>query len=203
MRLYMVRHGETLWNQERRLQGQADAPLSERGREQAKALAPVFRNGVAPELVVSSDLARAHDTARLIGFPEPRLDRRFREIDVGEWTAKLIDDIKAQDAAGYRGWRAGAYTPSGGEDWSDFTARNLAGIRDLVTSGLRTALVVAHGGVIRAACDALIGLPPAKVVPVGPATVTIFDVEIEGDAISARLEGFNLAPQAPVLDAPD
>jgi probable phosphoglycerate mutase len=203
MRLVMIRHGETLWNSEHRLQGQADAPLSPKGRAQAAALAPVFANGLAPDVVVASDLPRARDTAAIIGFPNATLDPRFREIDVGSWTAKLIADIKAVDPKGYKGWRAGTHTPEGGEPWSAFVARIVDGIRDLAKGGAETVLVVAHGGVIRAACEALVGLIPANVVPVGPATLTIFDVELEGDGIVARLEGYNLAPRTPHLGAPD
>lgn len=203
MRLLMVRHGETLWNSEHRLQGQADAPLSPKGRAQAAALAPMFANGLAPDLVIASDLPRARDTAAILGFPGARLDARFREIDVGSWTAKLIADIKAVDPKGYKGWRAGTFTPEGGEAWASFLARIVEGIKDVARLGAGTVLVVAHGGVIRAACEALVGLVPANVVPVGPATVTIFDVEIEGETLVARLEGYNLAPQNPHLGAPD
>lgn len=203
MRLFMVRHGETEWNSERRLQGQADAPLSDKGRAQATALAPLFANGFAPDVVVTSDLPRATATAAILGFPEARLDARFREINVGQWTARLIADIRAEDEAAYKGWRAGSFTPPEGETWAVFKGRVAEGVRTLAAEGHESALVVAHGGVIRAACEALIDLSPSKVVPVGPATVTIFDVEDGEDGLVARLEGFNLAPHAPDLGAPD
>jgi glucosyl-3-phosphoglycerate phosphatase len=203
MRLFLVRHGETEWNAERRLQGQADAPLSALGRRQASALAPVFANGLLPDFVVSSDLPRARDTAALLGFAEPQFDARLREIDVGAWTGKRIVDIRADNLVAYQGWRAGTFTPSGGEPWPAFKDRVLQAIRDLAALGHNSVLAVAHGGVIRAACEALVGLKAANVVPVGPATVTIFDVEATADGLSARLEGYNLAPQTPILAAPD
>lgn len=203
MRLILVRHGETTWNAEHRLQGQADAPLSEKGKAQAAALAPAFANGLAPDLTVASDLPRTRETARLIGFPDAVPDPRWREIDVGVWTAKKIADIRAADEAAYKGWRAGTFTPDGAESWAAFRARIEGAIRDVAGRCEGTALVVAHGGVIRAACEALVGLAPARVVPVGPATATIFEVSIEDGALLGKLEGYNLSPRETRLGAPD
>ncbi|MGL5136402.1 MAG: histidine phosphatase family protein, partial [Beijerinckiaceae bacterium] len=103
MRLVIARHGETEWNSAHRLQGQADAPLSELGRAQAAALARVFRNGLAPDRVVASDLPRAAASAVLMGFAGATPDARFREIDVGEWSGRIIADIQAEDMAAWRG----------------------------------------------------------------------------------------------------
>ncbi|MBU6423779.1 MAG: phosphoglycerate mutase family protein, partial [Chloroflexi bacterium] len=84
--LYFVRHGESEANAARRYAGQADSPLTERGRQQAEAVAAALR-GVRLDRVVSSDLSRARDTAAAIArehglavevFPE------LREVDVGE-----------------------------------------------------------------------------------------------------------------------
>src|SRR5919206_3871545 len=85
-RLLIVRHGESTWNAEERLQGQLDPPLSERGREQARALgAAVDLTGFPPERIVCSDLTRARETAELLGVAPGRYDERWREIDIGEW----------------------------------------------------------------------------------------------------------------------
>src|ERR671929_2443690 len=85
-RLILVRHGESTWNAEERLQGQLDPPLSERGREQSRALAAaVDLTGFPPERIVCSDLTRARETAELLGVAPGRYDERWREIDIGEW----------------------------------------------------------------------------------------------------------------------
>src|SRR5919109_2161839 len=83
-RLILVRHGESTWNAEERLQGQLDPPLSERGREQSRALAQMV-DGLPDERVVCSDLGRARETAELMGLRPGRYDDRWREIDVGSW----------------------------------------------------------------------------------------------------------------------
>src|SRR5215207_1622525 len=94
-RLILVRHGESTWNAEERLQGQLDPPLSERGREQSLALAGVV-DGMPEERIVCSDLGRARETAELIGLRPARLDPRWREIDVGEWGGRQAAEIDAQ-----------------------------------------------------------------------------------------------------------
>lgn len=203
MRLVMARHGETEWNTVRRLQGQADAPLSARGQEQAAALAPMFRNGLAPDDVVASDLPRARQSAAIMGFAGARLDPRFREIDVGAWSGRMIAEIQAEDMDAWRSWRAGCHTPPGGESWAVFKQRVLAGISDLAAAGAATVLVVAHGGVIRAACEALVGLSAGHVVPVGPASLTLFAIESTPTGLMARLEGYNVAAAHIHLGAPD
>src|ERR1044071_4469856 len=78
-RLILVRHGESTWNAEERLQGQLDPPLSDRGSEQSRALAAIV-NGVRDDRVVCSDLSRARETADLIGLRPGRYDERWREI---------------------------------------------------------------------------------------------------------------------------
>ncbi len=115
MRLILVRHGETVWNAERRLQGHAHAPLSDRGVKQARDAAKFFSDGQAPGLVVSSDLSRACHTAELLGFSDFEADPRLCEVDLGEWTGRWIEEIETSAKGAYRDWRLGAYTPPQGE----------------------------------------------------------------------------------------
>ena len=82
MRLLLVRHGETEWNAARRLQGQADIALSDRGRDQARRLRPVIE-ALRPDRVVTSDLLRAAETfvdlvAVTLGVP--RGERTVRRL---------------------------------------------------------------------------------------------------------------------------
>src|SRR3954454_15493726 len=108
-RLVLVRHGQSTYNAQQRLQGQADPPLSDTGRDEARALA-----GVLPpfEQVVTSDLARASETAALLGYPEARRDERWREIALGEWQGRPLADFADETAYS---WRGGAITPARGE----------------------------------------------------------------------------------------
>jgi probable phosphoglycerate mutase len=194
MRLILVRHGETVWNAERRLQGHADAPLSSRGIEQARHAAKFFASGPAPSLVVSSDLSRARHTAELLGFTEFATDERLREMDLGEWTGRWIEEIEASDRGAYRDWRLGSYTPSDGEGWKPFRERVGSAIGEAVERSHGDVVIVAHEGVVRAACDVLVGLPPANVSPIAPTAITIFEVNRSAQSHSARLVAFNITP---------
>ncbi len=199
MRLLLVRHGQSEWNAGRVLQGQADVPLSALGRDQAAALAPTVA-ALAPERAVTSDLLRATATAAILGHADARPEPTLREIDVGVWQGRAIPDLQAEDAAAYAGWRAGTHRPEGGEDWATFAARVQRAIRsEAASGGARTLLAVCHGGVIRAALDAFLGLRPKHVLPVAPASLTV--LRLNGDV--AKLELYNFRPGAPELGAPD
>jgi len=194
MKLILVRHGETVWNAERRLQGHADAPLSERGVDQARRAARFFADGPAPGLVVTSDLSRARRTAELLGFSDVTTDERLREMDLGDWTGRLIDEIEASERGAYREWRLGSYTPPQGETWRQFRDRIGAAIDEALRAQDGDIVMVAHEGVVRAACDILVGLPPSSMSPVAPAAITIFDINRAAHPHRARLVAHNIAP---------
>ncbi|RVI15478.1 histidine phosphatase family protein [Sinorhizobium meliloti] len=197
-RIILVRHGESAWNSVRRLQGQADIGLSARGEAQATALRATIE-AMRPDHVIASDLLRARHTAALLGYPHAQLSPALREIDVGDWTGRAIGDLMAEDQDAYLGWRAGTYAPRGGERWQEFRDRVTAGLGKAVSIPGERLLVVCHGGVIRALLDGLLGLPPKRIIPVGPASVTVLAHKPGG----MRLETFNFSPDGPVFDAPD
>lgn len=196
--LFLVRHGETEWNAKRRLQGQTDIGLSDHGRAQARALAPLVAAQV-PDLAVTSDLIRASETAALLGHADAAPRPGLREQSLGQWSGRDIADLTRDAPDAYRAWRAGRLTPPEGEDWPAFRARVKTALCAALDDCDRAALAVCHGGVIRAALDALIGLPPARIIPVGPASLTI----LAHDGTDFRLEAFNVTGGKVVLDAPD
>jgi probable phosphoglycerate mutase len=201
-RLIFVRHGESEWNASRRLQGQADMELSARGRDQARALIPIVAS-LAPDHAVVSSLKRAVQTAELLGFPEAEKMDALREVDVGEWTGASIDDLIARDAKSYRGWRMGAHTPPGGESWTTFKDRINRAIESLLSGDASRIVAVSHGGVLRALLEGLIGLSPARIVPVGPGSITVLRHNAVNGACEVRLELFNFAPGGLALDVAD
>ena len=195
-RLIFVRHGETDWNAARRLQGQADIPLSAEGLRQAEALRELVAR-FGPDGTVASDLRRTRETSAALGYPSPQLDPRLREADLGEWTTRSIDQLRAEEPETYAAWRAGDFTPPGAEGWDDLLARVAAVVDELREAG-GCQLVVTHGGPIRAACLHLLGLHPRHVLPVAPASVTVIEVNSR-----PRLGVYNLTARPLALDAPD
>jgi broad specificity phosphatase PhoE len=172
-RLILVRHGESTWNAEERLQGQLDPPLSERGREQSRALAPML-GGVPDDRVVCSDLGRARETAELLGLRPARFDRRWREIDVGEWGGEVAAEIDAQGTE-LTNWRGGPRKAPSGESWDDFFARVAGAVDELVAAG-GPWLVVCHGGCIRVAVAHVTGADALALGSPPNASATVFEV---------------------------
>ncbi len=199
MRVLLVRHGQSEWNAARRLQGQADIGLSDLGKSQAEALRPVIA-AVAPCRAIASDLERVRQTARRIGAVAPRFTAGLREIDVGHWTGRPIAEIRAEDEQAYQGWRAGTSAPPGGEVWTDFVARVAQVIEHERQDPCDNLLVVCHGGVIRALLQHYVGLSPAQVIPVAPASLSAFRL---GAGKPPRLELFNYSPDRLEFGAPD
>jgi broad specificity phosphatase PhoE len=172
-RLILVRHGESTWNAEQRLQGQLDPPLSERGRAQARALAPVVQAlGVPEERIVASDLTRATETAELLGVRPAAFDPNWREIDVGEWGGRTAAEIDARGGE-LTNWRGGPRTAPDGEAWDLFAARVMDAVDGLLVQG-GTWLVVCHGGCIRVATGHLTGADPLRLGSSPNGSLTLF-----------------------------
>lgn len=163
--LIVLRHGETTHNAAGIWQGQLDVELSEVGREQARAAAPwVARR--RPDLIVSSDLARAAATADAVaaelGLAVER-DERFREIHVGTWQGRTGAEVRAEHPEDAERLLTGEDFRRGGtgESVAEVAERTLAGAQDLVARLPEggTGLVVSHGVSARALVAALIGMP--------------------------------------------
>jgi probable phosphoglycerate mutase len=169
-RLILVRHGQSTWNADGLLQGQADPPLSDVGRAEAAALAPALA-GFPADRVVCSDMTRARETAALAGHPSPRLDARWREIFVGEWAGRPLAELPGGSEAS---WRGGPIVPPGGESWGDLSARVTEALHELRAAG-GSWLVVCHGGAVRAAVAALTGADPQQMGGPGNASITVLE----------------------------
>jgi broad specificity phosphatase PhoE len=153
--LLLARHGETDDNREPiRAQGFRDTDLNGTGRRQASELAERAA-GTGIVSLWSSDLSRARETAEIVGARlglAPRLDPRLREGDRGRWEGNRFVDIARAEPELYAAWRrAGAdFRFPGGESLREQQARVLASLQDIHATGELPALIVCHGGSIRA-----------------------------------------------------
>jgi broad specificity phosphatase PhoE len=198
VRLILLRHGESTWNAQRRMQGTADPPLSAAGAAQARALGPVLA-GLECDVVVASDLRRARETADALGLAAAVPDPRWREAHLGRWTGRLADEVAAEHPDLLDGWLEGTAAPPGGEAFAETCARIAAAIASLAAAGARSALAVTHGGPIRAACATVAGLPRSGLVPVPTASVTELAVGADG---TGAIAAFGLSPRGPERPAP-
>ncbi|MBM9467355.1 histidine phosphatase family protein [Nakamurella leprariae] len=162
--LIVLRHGETDWNRARRMQGHRDVPLNELGRRQAAEAAPSVA-ALQPELIVSSDLSRARETAEVVAA-RCRLplatDARLRETSLGDWEGLTRADVEAGWPGEWAAWRTSSsrLAPPGGESrWQ--VAQRARAVVDELDAGTtaRRALLVAHGGLIVGLTGELLQLP--------------------------------------------
>jgi broad specificity phosphatase PhoE len=170
--LYFVRHGETDWNRDGRLQGQRDVELNAAGRRQAAACGTILgdllrRIGRQPNefAYVSSPLSRARETMTLmrqvLGLEAAcvQIDPRLQELSFGDWEGETIAEIRARDPAAIaaRARDKWSFEPPHGESYARLSQRV-----DAWYASLREETVaVAHGGTARALMVILRLAPPA------------------------------------------
>ena len=151
-RFLLVRHGETTWNLDGRIQGQGDSPLSPAGVAQADALARRLA-GENADLLVSSDLGRTMQTAeplaRMSGLPL-RAMAEFRERSFGIFEGLTLPEIAARYPDEHERWRSRdpAYAMPGGESLGRLRERVESALIDIARGGARRVIVVTHGGVL-------------------------------------------------------
>jgi|GEM_PF-295481 len=154
----LVRHAQSVSNASGVWQGQGDSPLSEIGRTQVEALGRSLR-GERYDLVLSSDLSRAADTATAAGV-EIEYDPSWREIDVGDWEGLTAEEVGARFPEQIAALRAReAVAIGGGESWPEVFQRadaSLAALRRRLGDGGRV-IVFTHGGIIAALLAGLLG----------------------------------------------
>jgi broad specificity phosphatase PhoE len=164
----LVRHGETDWNRDGRWQGQADAPLNERGREQARTVAEELA-GEPVDAVYASDLSRARETAEIIAARldshAVMLDPRLREVHVGGWSGLTMPEIEERYPEEFVRWRAGdpAHDFAGGESYAAMGERVVEALAEIASRHPDgNVLVVLHGGSIRGALAHAAGITYAE-----------------------------------------
>jgi alpha-ribazole phosphatase len=154
-RLVLVRHCEPEEDMRGRCYGSLDVGLSDTGRVHARELAARVSAGA----VWTSPRLRARETASPLSAA-PLVDDGLRELDFGELEGRTFDEIAASEPVLYRAWME---TPTqvrfpGGESYADLKARALRSL-GRISAEHESAIVVTHGGVIRAALSAWLGIP--------------------------------------------
>lgn len=150
--IYLVRHGETQFNRERRIQGHVDSPLTELGVRQARAVGRLLRDLIrdpAGWRIISSPLGRARSTAEIVagqlGSPPIELDARLQEMSWGSYDGRLRAELEAKHPKtfGKSGWAFDA--PTDGETYEAVSARVDDWLRSLPPEPQRKVIAVSHG----------------------------------------------------------
>lgn len=185
--LACLRHGETAWSAAGRIQGRADIPLSEAGREalRGRELPPVCRG----MRVVTSPLVRCVESAALLGFPDAIHEFSIVETHWGEWQGERLAELRVRLGEAMRDNEARGldFTPPGGESPREVMAR----VRSWLAQVTQPTLAITHRGVIRAiVADAcgwdMRGPPPARL---DWNAMHLFDIDSQG---RPRVQQLNL-----------
>lgn len=168
--LFLIRHGETDWNSDRRIQGSVDVPLSEVGRAQAAAVAhDLAEQGLRADCIFTSDLQRAAETGRILagrlGVSHVASSPLLRELHCGEWEGRYIDDLRQNDREFYETWLDDpALVLPGGESVLQVRAR-VERFFETHRAGLdasENVLIVAHGLINRMFLSVLLQIDPQR-----------------------------------------
>ena len=168
--IYFIRHGETDWNALSRYQGQADVPMNENGRAQARRNGETLR-ALMPRIgalnYVASPLQRARETMEIVraamGLPAHAyaLDERLKEIHYGRWQGIFAKDLPDVDPTGLEARQHDTFRwrPEQGESYEDLMERAVAWLDDVSED----TVVSAHGGISRVLRGHLYGIEAAEV----------------------------------------
>jgi broad specificity phosphatase PhoE len=166
MKLFCVRHGETLFNLEGRIQGQSDSRLSPLGRRQCEAVANSLA-GLEIDAIVASPLERARESAQVVAKClglTVTLDPRLMEINAGVFQGLTWEEIEVrypQEAARWRAQDPDFRIPQG-ESRREVMVRARAAFDAIFQREYRQVIVMAHGGSLSAGLKSLLGIPAER-----------------------------------------
>ena len=206
--LYLIRHGETEWNRERRFQGWLDSPLTAEGRGHADANGQLLAR-LSVSTIWASPLGRVRETVAGITrhvAVAPRFDERLKECNVGEWEGLTLDAARERDPAD---WQARTtdlvnHRPPRGESLADVEGRVAPFLRSILPldedqpgDGERIA-IVSHGLMTRVILRVVLGAQNVDVAMTPTPNDGVYRVEWEAGVLGAAPEiSHYLAGQGP------
>lgn len=195
-RLVLWRHGQSDYNAAGRMQGQFDSRLTAAGLGQARRAARCLA-ALTPEIVMTSDLSRAGDTAAVLATETgilPRVDKRLRETHLGTWQGLTHAEVETLWPGGIPTWRGNPeWAPPGGETKVEVAGRAAQVVAELDAAGHRSAVLCTHGGVITGLTPLLLGLPVSSWSVFGGLGNCHWTVLVRRDSLW-RLSSYNTAP---------
>ncbi|TLP71951.1 histidine phosphatase family protein [Nesterenkonia sphaerica] len=206
IRIVLVRHGETEWNKAHRLQGRSDIPLAESGTLQAQ-ITGGFVRAQTPQQGYVSSLLRTQQTFTQFGLDlQPSIRPDLAEQDLGEWEGGYAAEIRSRFPEQFEAWRAGTFTPAGGESYQQLVTRMRGAFFDMVrrtadispsasadlSFDVRTAVAVSHGAALRVLFEGLQLIDRHQFIPLTPAAVSVIDIPLHRGPVSSSLPGGGL-----------
>ena len=201
--LYFVRHGQTEWNAIRRMQGQWNSNLSDKGREHADVNGQLLsRLGI--EALYVSPLDRTRQTAEIINAYlnlAPVFDPRIMEWHCGDWSGEMYADIPVKWPEEWAGLETNRfhYRPPNGENYPDMFERSIPFVDELLATEHSNIAVVSHGMIGKVMFSYLMGYAPDQTLAIQQHNDMVFRVTVVGNQreISYFSEGRGPCPGLP------
>lgn len=204
--LFLVRHGQTEWNVERRMQGQFDSALTAYGRRQANVNGRFLaEQGI--EQIYASPLGRVRSTLEEI---HPYLeapvtfDDRLMEWNSGEWSSHLYTELHWRWPAEFAAWENDRFhvRPPNGENYLDMIERGKSAIDDIVKNGATTVAILSHGMIGRALCSHILGLDERTTLRIRQRNEIIIKLTMGGSSMAEHfISGKGPLPGLPLEKA--
>jgi broad specificity phosphatase PhoE len=180
MKIFLARHGHSEWNAERRVTGQLDPPLSDKGRQQARSLARALR-AESLAAIYTSPLTRARETAvpTAVAHRLPIQTRdALKEMHAGVLQGRFRDarDPEAQRLWQERRWDKRPYRIPGGETFAELERRVLPCLAEILATARGPILLVGHRNTNRVILAALMGWPPERAMAFNPRSKYLYEV---------------------------
>jgi len=191
---YLVRHGETDWNAERRMQGDFESSLNDKGRAQARRSGETLAL-LGVDCLYASPLLRVRQTLFEIApiLPVAAIfDDRLKEWSAGDWSGYLYGDIAKDWPELFAAWEKDIYNvrAPGGENFLDLDARAASFLSEAETSSCPRFAIAAHGFINRALAGRLLSLRPEEIIDIRQGNDTIFRIKTgDGPAIAEHFVG--------------
>ena len=188
--IYFVRHGQTEWNAIRRMQGQRNSDLSERGKRQAEVTGRLLAR-FELEAIYASPLDRVRQTVEIIRQfvdLDPTYDARIMEWDCGDWSGHLHDDVRTRWPDEWAALEADRFHYRGPncENYPDMIARAEPFLRELMAAPARSIAVVSHGMIGRVMVGTLMGYDADEMLRFYQANDVVYRLRCPLDGIGER-----------------
>ncbi|MBR7025422.1 MAG: histidine phosphatase family protein [Selenomonadaceae bacterium] len=191
-RIFLIRHGETEWNKQNKLQGNADIHLSPEGFLQAANLVKHLPFSHA-DAIYSSDLVRAMDTAIILAERfnlTVKMMPELREMNYGDWEGRFISELLARYPKEFGKFFTDPERchPPNGETFLECQARVMIGIRDIIANHEdQSVIVVSHGAAIRLMIGAALDMPIHKIWAISQSNTALNVLRVDDGEFTVEL----------------
>ena len=182
LKILLVRHGQTEWNDVSRFQGSTDVPLNETGLAQAEKTARRIE-GWPVDAVYTSPLTRSRQTADIIAAryrKSPVVMDDLTEINFGSWEGFYFNKLLEKKDESLLKWIADPFfqTPPGAENWDSIRQRAERAVNSVLGSGYKNIVIVSHGGIMRALLVTFLGFDPHTVWKIRSTNCSLTGIEV-------------------------